>query len=191
MRKLTVAVAIICAFLLLFAGTSGPFLVCNDPQPSDVIVALAGETDRRPARALELLSEHLAPRVLLNVPAEAKVYGVTTLEMATQYVNQLPQKDAINICPVVGLSTKTEAHDVARCLQGWNVHRVLLVTSDYHTRRALSTFKHELPEYQFSVAAAYDRKQFGPDWWQQRQWAKQNFGEWFRLAWWECVDRWR
>jgi hypothetical protein len=191
MRKLVLAIAIACAVALIFVLTSGRFLVVNAPQASDVIVVLAGETDRRPARALDLLSQHLAPRLLLDVPGEDKVYGVRTLDLARQYVGQLPQKDATTICPIFGLSTKTEAHDVERCLQGWKVHRVLVVTSDYHTRRALNTFKHELPTYRFSVAAAYDLEQFGSDWWQHRQWAKLNFGEWFRLAWWECVDRWR
>jgi uncharacterized SAM-binding protein YcdF (DUF218 family) len=66
-----------------------------------------------------------------------------------------------------------------------------VVTSDYHTRRSLSTFRHELPECQISVAGAGDPQQFGLAWWRHRQWAKLNFDEWVRLMWWEAVDRWR
>jgi hypothetical protein len=190
MRKLRLVVLILLLGCALFLLSSGSFLVINAPQRSDVIVVLAGETDRRPARALELLSQHFAPRVLLNVPADTKIYGITALDLAQQYVNHLPERDSVTICPIIGLSTKAESHDASRCLKQWDIHKVLLVTSDYHTRRALSTFRHELPDYQFSVAAAYDPEQFGTKWWQHRQWAKLNFSEWFRLVWWEAVDRW-
>jgi len=64
------------------------------------------------------------------------------------------------------------------------------VTSDYHTRRALSVFRKEVPGYSYSVAAASDPVQFGARWWQHRQWAKNNTDEWMRLLWWELVDRW-
>lgn len=181
---------VLIAFLM-FSMTSGSFLVINKPQPADAIVVLAGETDRRPARALELLSQHYAPKIILDVPSNARIYNRSIPELAAEYVEHLPQKDAVSLCSIFGLSTKAEAHDVESCLQRSNVHTILLVTSDFHTRRALSIFTHELPSYRFSVAAAYDPQQFGTKWWQHRQWAKQNFDEWFRLAWWEGVDRWR
>jgi hypothetical protein len=189
MRKL--GIVLICLTLLLvLAGFSGSMLVIDRPEHADVIVALAGETDRRPARALDLMHQHYAPKMVLDVPANARIYGPSVAELAENYVRSLPQSKNISICPIAGLSTKAEARDVARCLPS-GVHNILLVTSDFHTRRALSTFSHELPPYHFSVAAAYDPEQFGGEWWLRRQWAKQYFGEWLRLAWWEGVDRWR
>ena len=68
---------------------------------------------------------------------------------------------------------------------------VIVVTSDFHTRRALSVFTREIPAYKFSVAAAYNPSEFGVQWWRHRQWAKVNFDEWLRLLWWETIDRWR
>jgi uncharacterized SAM-binding protein YcdF (DUF218 family) len=188
-KKAGIAILVLGA-ALLFAITSGRLLVINDPQPADVIVVLAGETSQRPARALELLSDHYAPRMLLNVPVNATIYNTTTLELAYNYVQQLPQRGSISICPITGLSTKTEAHNVAACLKRWNIHSVLLVTSDYHTRRALSIFEHEFPGVRCSAASASDSQQFGTRWWQHRQWAKLNFDEWTRFVWWEGVDRW-
>ena len=76
-------------------------------------------------------------------------------------------------------------------LAGQTAKRILIVTSDYHTRRALSIFRHELPGRSFSVAAAYDPAEFGTLWWTHRQWAKILFDEWIRLVWWNAVDRWR
>ncbi len=54
----------------------------NNPQHADVIVALAGETDRRPSRALELLRAGYAPKLLLDVPAVARIYGQQTIAIA-------------------------------------------------------------------------------------------------------------
>ena len=191
MRKLWTALAAVFLLVALLLNTSGAFLVVNNPQHADVIVVLAGETDRRPARALELLRAGYSPRVLLDVPAAAKIYDRQTIDVAQNYVNGLPDHGKIAICPIMGLSTKTEAQDVVRCLGRTTGERILLVTSDYHTRRALSTFRHELKESEISVAAASDPAQFGGSWWKHRQWAKVNFDEWTKFVWWQMVDRWR
>jgi DUF218 domain-containing protein len=172
-------------------ANSGKLLVVDDPQRADAMLVLAGETDRRPARALQLLNESYAPRILLDVPADALVYGTTYAQLAQNWANAQPQSKAISICPIHGLSTKAEALEAAQCLHHEGARSVLIVTSDHHTRRALSEFQKEAPDFTFHVAAAYDPAQFGVRWWQHRQWAKTNVDEWLRLVWWECVDRWR
>jgi len=191
MRKLWAVLAAGFLLVALLLNTSGAFLVVNSPQHADVIVVLAGETDRRPARALELLRTGYAPRVLLDVPAAAKIYDRQTIDVAQNYVDSLPDHEKIAVCPIVGLSTKAEAQEVVRCLGRTTGERILLVTSDYHTRRALSIFQRELKESEISVAAASDPAQFGGSWWKHRQWAKVNFDEWTKFVWWQMVDRWR
>jgi hypothetical protein len=184
--------------VLIFGGvllaalvvTSGRFLVINQPRKSDVMVVLAGETDQRPARGLALLDQGYAPRLILDVPAEARIYQWNQLEIARNYVEGLPQAGAIAVCPIYGHSTKDEAQDVSRCLRGIGARSVLLVTSDYHTRRALSIFERVSPA-DYSVAAVFDASEFGVQWWRHREWAKVNFDEWLKLVWWELVDRWR
>lgn len=185
-----VAIALLTG-VLVFSVTSGRFLVVKDLQPADVIVVLAGETNVRPTHALQLLSENYAPKILLDVSANEVVFNQRLIQIAANYVETLPQHQAIGICPIVGLSTKAESHDVARCLQHSGVRSVLLVTSDYHARRARSIFQRELQGYRISVSPAHDPQQFGTAWWQHRQWAKMNYDEWTRLVWWEAVDRWR
>jgi hypothetical protein len=154
-------------------------------------VVLAGETDKRPARGLQLLADGYAPKMVIDVPSPAKIYNIDLMEMAKRYVSGLPQSKSISLCPIEGLSTKAEAHDVERCLASMKVNSILLVTSDYHTRRARDTFAHELRNRQVSVAAASDPQQFGASWWEERQWAKMNLEEWTKFVWWEVIDRWR
>jgi uncharacterized SAM-binding protein YcdF (DUF218 family) len=94
--------------------------------------------------------------------------------------------------PIDGLSTKDESKDAEKCLARDGAKSVLIVTSDFHTRRALNVFRREVPEHQYSVAAARERsEQFGARWWTHRQWAKTLVDEWLRLIWWKMVDEWR
>jgi uncharacterized SAM-binding protein YcdF (DUF218 family) len=190
-RSMQVPALLLMALLLLFSANAGKLLVVDDPQVSDVIVVLAGETDTRPEHALQLLNTGYAPRILLDVPAAGKIYNSTNLELAQKYVQSLPQAASISICPITGLSTRDESRDVQKCLSSQPSAKVLIVTSDFHTRRSLSIFQHEFSNKTFSVAAARDSTQFGVRWWTHRQWAKTCFDEWLRLLWWSAIERWR
>lgn len=177
--------------LLVFAANAGRLLVVDDPQPSDVILVLAGETDRRPARAIQLLEQGYARRVVIDVPAEARIFGSTELQLAEKYAQSLPQASAIRICPIEGLSTRDESHDAGKCLAHEDGRRILIVTSEFHTRRGLSIFRREMRGYSFSVAMARDDAEFGTRWWTHREWAKTCLGEWERLLWWTLLERWK
>jgi hypothetical protein len=185
---------IILTTLLLLAAVvaaSGWLLVVDRPDHADVILVLAGEIDKRPQRALELLQQGFAPKVILDTPANAQIYQWTQLQLAQMYVNGLPRAKDVSICPIVGLSTRDEAHDAIHCLQAVEGKNVLLVTSDFHTRRAHEIFSHEIKDHNFSVAAAYDPNTFGEQWWRHREWAKTAVSEWAKFVWWQLVDRWR
>ncbi len=189
--RLWIAGVLLAALLLAFAANAGRVLVVDAPQPSDVILVLAGETDRRPARALQLLEQGYGRRVVIDVPADATIYGSTELQLAEKYVQGLPQTSSIRICPIQGLSTRDESHDAEKCLAGESGNRILIVTSEFHTRRALSIFRHEVRGKSFSVAVARDETQFGTRWWAHRQWAKTCLDEWLKLVWWTVLERWQ
>jgi len=179
------------AVTLELAARAGSFLVIDAPVRSDVILVLAGETEQRPKRALELLGQHYGKRIILDVPANVTIYEFTQIQIAQRYVKDLPLPELVSICPIEGLSTKDESKDAEKCLQREGAKSVLIVTSDFHTRRALDIYRHELPDYRFSIAAAHNAEGFGTKWWTHRQWAKTFFDEWIRLLWWNAIDRWR
>ncbi len=189
-RLVWVLAAFLAATLVAFAADAGRLLVVDDPQPSDVILVLAGETDRRPARALELLDEGYGRRVVIDVPALARIYDSNQAQLAEKYIQGLPEAASVRICPIEGFSTREEARDVEKCLAEEEGRRVLIVTSEFHTRRAIGIFRHEVPGRSFSVAAARDGTQFGTRWWTHRQWAKTCLDEWMKVVWWSAVDRW-
>jgi hypothetical protein len=188
-RLVGVLSVLLTAMLVVFAVDAGRLLVVDDPQPSDVILVLAGETDRRPARALELLDQGYGRLVLMDVSASARIYDSNQVQLAEKYIKGLSEAASVRVCPIEGLSTREEAHDVEKCLAGEEGRRVLIVTSEFHTRRALSIFREEVPGRSFSVAAAKDETQFGTRWWTHRQWAKTCLDEWMKVVWWSAVER--
>jgi hypothetical protein len=191
MRTLRLLIVLSLILAVALATQAARFLVVDKPGKADVIVVLAGDTIVRPARAIELVRQALAPRAFLNVQTRDIVYNLRLTDIAQQYVNGIGEARRVAICPIAGFSTFAEADDVRRCLQPLAARRVLIVTSEYHTRRSLIIFRHRLPQYQFSIAAAYNPAVFGDAWWTNREWAKTTFDEWLKLVWWEAVDRWR
>jgi uncharacterized SAM-binding protein YcdF (DUF218 family) len=183
--------AITTILAIIWAATAGSFLVIDTPLASDVILVLAGETEKRPQRALKLLDQHYGQRVILDVPSNATIYEFTQIQLAERYVHDLPQPNLVSICSIDGLSTKDESKDAEKCLQRDGAKSVLIVTSDFHTRRALDIFRHELPQHEFSIAASHNEQAFGSRWWTHRQWAKTFIDEWLRLLWWKLIDQWR
>ena len=191
-RRTRLAIALAIGLVVVFfAAEAARVLVVDSPERSDVILVLAGETDHRPSRALELLHQGYGQRVLIDVPADAKIYEFSQLALAQKFVSDMPDAASVSVCPIYGLSTREESHDSEKCLALIKSDQVLIVTSDFHTRRALSIYRHELRGRVFSAAASHDDEQFGTRWWRHRQWAKTCTDEWVRTLWWNGVERWK
>jgi uncharacterized SAM-binding protein YcdF (DUF218 family) len=179
--------------LIGFALSAGRLLVVNAPEKADAIVVLAGGSDdNRYYKALELLRAGYALRMYVDALADTQKFGHRETEYAQRFVEETagPDLTRVKVCGINGDSTVAETASVARCLQPDGAHSILLVTSEYHTRRARSIFQKLLPGHQISVAAAPDVR-FGVKWWHHREWAKMTLEEWEKLLFWEMIERWR
>jgi uncharacterized SAM-binding protein YcdF (DUF218 family) len=184
---------IVSLMLLILVQRSGRFLVVQQLQKADVIVVLAGDlNDRRYWTGIQLLQGDYGRELFVDAVDTTVIFGHSYADWARQFVGETTSGPPfqVRVCPIREDSTVGETKYVRECLRGENVKTVLLVTSDYHTRRALSIFQTRLPEYRWHVAAASDPTQFGTRWWQHRQWAKRAAEEWEKLLWWEFVERW-
>jgi uncharacterized SAM-binding protein YcdF (DUF218 family) len=170
------------------------FLEVENLQQADAIVVLAGDVnDQRFQKGIELLRAEYGHQMFLDASDDITLYGHTYAEWARQFVkeNSTGLSGRVQVCPIREDATATETKYVAKCLSYLpSGSRILLVTSDYHTRRALSVFSHRLASYQWFVAAARDDTQFGTRWWRHREWAKNCVREWQKLLWWELIERW-
>ena len=175
------------AFLLSRAGS---FLIVNDPRRSDVIVVLegGGGLDRY-AHANTLVGQGYSSRMLVDADVNREFYGNTEADLLMNYLRHLGAP--AEVCPTVGESTYDEAADIERCLKSAGATSALIVTSDFHTRRALSIFEKRLPQYRWSVAASSAPYHAADQYWQHRAWAKSVLDEWEKFLWWKLVDQWR
>ncbi len=180
---------IVAVFLFRHAGS---FLVVdNQPEHADLIVVLAGgDNDLRYWNGVKLLQEGYAPRLMLDVFAKGRTFGHSDIELAQEMLDRTTPGRS-TICPLQQSSTYDEAGYLRECLAGSGVKSILLVTSNYHTRRSSEILQKRLPQYHFSFYAAPDPYYFGERWWTNRQWAKTTLSEWERYVWWLFVDRWR
>ncbi|SRR5579863_10452778 len=189
---LVVAALAMCTFIFL---QPGKFLIINNPEKSDAIVVLGGDSaDQRYWRGMELLRAGYARHMFVDATTGI-TYGHSFVDLAKEYVAHTAGTNAaqVSVCPIVGDSTKIEAQQVNACLQTMKPppQSVVIATDDYHTRRALSIFRRELPQYKWTAAAARAEFLFGLPWWKNREWAKTYLTEWEKLLWWELVDRWQ
>ncbi|HLK31923.1 MAG TPA: ElyC/SanA/YdcF family protein [Terriglobales bacterium] len=189
----TALIALGALLVAVFLSGAGRFLVINVPERSDAIVVLAGNGDIRYYTGLRMLRENYGRTLFLDARNDVVYLGRTPASLGEQFLQSSAGDLAarVKICPISGDSTYEETTGVAKCLRTIGARRVLLVTSDYHTRRARQIFRSRLPQYQWSVAAATNAYDFGTNWWQHREWAKTTLLEWTKLIWWNAVDRWR
>src|SRR5579872_303451 len=193
-RVIQPTVVLVILLLAVFVGRgAGRFLVVTQVERADAIVVLAGDHDDRYYKGLELLREGYAPLMFLDANADDFKFGNSASSVAREFVRRTAGglRDRVQVCPITGDSTQEETQHVAACLQRIHANHVLLVTSDFHTRRAFSIFSQRLPKQRWLIASATDNSDFGMDWWQNREWAKTTLLEWTKLGWWEIVDRWR
>ncbi len=191
MARILIVLLLALALALPYAGS---FLVVDRPVPSDAIVVLAGdEGSSRFDRGLKALKTGLGRELWIDAEGRRLVFGKTMAQYAEAYVQTLPPEQAAHVlvCPITQTSTFAESAEAARCLAALHPRRVLLVTSAYHTRRAFSIFERRVPQYEWSVAAAYDEKDFRQDYWNNREWLKTTVLEWAKLVFWEVVERWK
>jgi|HubBroStandDraft_6_1064221.scaffolds.fasta_scaffold46682_1 uncharacterized SAM-binding protein YcdF (DUF218 family) len=193
-KLLVILLVVILAVCVFIFCQPGGFLIVNNPEKSDAIVVLGGDAaDQRYARGMELLRAGYARRIFVDATTGV-TYGHSYVDLAREYVGRTAGVNAsqVSVCPIVGDSTKVEAQQVNICLQTMQPppRSVILATDSYHTRRALSIFRTELPQYKWTAAAADVDFLFGLPWWKEREWAKTYVTEWEKLLWWELVDRW-
>ena len=172
----------------------GYLLVVSDALPSQAqaLVVLAGSMNGERARreeAMRLLREGHAEHVVLSVSQMTYlgewVPDMMRRHMARAYPPQEAQR--VSLCPAEADSTREEARALRKCLEEHNWRRVVVVTSNYHTRRARhvwhDVFRDANPPFAIYVRGIPDGD-FQPDrWWRKRRYAKTFVEEASKLVW--------
>jgi uncharacterized SAM-binding protein YcdF (DUF218 family) len=189
-KVLRVGALVAAAFVLLLVlfhaqilAALGNFLVkAGPPQKADAIVVLAGDGfGRRIVTAADLVKQGYAPQALVSGPNGN--YGNHECDLAIPFAVKAgyPESYFVHV-EHSGRSTEAEARAVAEKLRAMGAKRVILVTSDYHTRRAGKIFRKAAPDFEFFVVAAPDEFFDANNWWRNREASKIFLLEWMKTV---------
>lgn len=157
----------------------GSYLVlASTPVKADAAFVLAGDMrGHRLKRAAELVRDGYVPLALVSGPMEW--YGQNEADMAIAFaVRQGYPREWFEPVHIRSLSTEEEAYKVRDEFIRRGIKRLILVTSNYHTRRTGTTFRRIMPrDIEITVVAASD-EYFDPhSWWKNREGRKTAFIE--------------
>ncbi len=174
-----IALAILTASLWLpFFGTF--FVISHPLQHADAIIVLAGDVSGgRVLKAAELVKQGIAPVALVSGPVELYQQNEADLAIAMAVRQGFPPSSFKAVISQSD-STQEEAMHFRNILHQMGIHKALIVTSDFHTRRALRIFSAAIPGVDFRITAS-DVENFEPQrWWITRAGRKLVFYEWLK-----------
>lgn len=155
----------------IFRFAAESWMIEDPLDKADVLMVLSDDNfyADRATRAAELFREGKAPLVVASGRRLRPSAGVAEL-MEHDLVERGVPKDKILRFAQDGDSTNDEAQALAKLAKTKNWHKVIVVTSNYHTRRARYIFRHVFPQdMEIRVAGARDGD-FDPDnWWKKRK----------------------
>jgi uncharacterized SAM-binding protein YcdF (DUF218 family) len=195
-----VALIVFAGLAALLAWKGGDLLVVSDPLPAHAQAAVMldgslGAVRARSTEALRLLAERRVDHVVISVPRIGD-WGVSIPEAARRYVEKeygAGLADHVIFCPMSPRvnSTAEEAVGLEGCLEQHDWHSVIVVTSNYHTRRARLVWRETLadahPPFQMWIDGIEDGDFEPTRWWSQRRYAKTWVEETTKLVWIEVV----
>jgi len=125
------------------------------PGKADAIVILGGETIYRPARALELYQQGAATNVIITGEGDCESVRIVLAGKGVPAT-------AIQL-ECESRTTRENAQFTVPLLRAQHAKRVILVTSWFHSRRALHCFRHYAPEIEFISLPIYPSTIGPPD----------------------------
>jgi uncharacterized SAM-binding protein YcdF (DUF218 family) len=177
------AAVLLFLFRASVLGGLGAYLVkAEAPRKSDVIFVLGGDAaGNRILKAGELVREGYAPHAIVSGPGG--FYGVHECELAIPFAVKAGYPESYFVhFEHDALSTMEESAVTVAELRRMGAHSVMLVTSDYHTRRAGKIFRASAPDIDWNIVAAPDRYFSAHGWWHNREGRKTFMMEWMKTV---------
>ena len=154
----------------LLRAAGGFWVVDELPAPADAILILGDddfEADRA-ARAAELYSGRWAP-IVVGSGRYLRPYANVAQLMQRDLTERGVPESAVVVFANHARNTREEAEALRKLAVERHWRHVIVVTSNYHTRRARYIFRRVWPpDYEFRVIAAHDVNYDPATWWESR-----------------------
>lgn len=160
-------------------GALGRYLVdAAPPEKADIAVVLAGDAyGHRILTAADLVRNGYAPLVLVSGPGGEYDFHECDLAIPFAVKRGYPESYFAHF-EHNARSTAEEAEAIVPELRRRNVHKALLVTSNFHTRRAGGIFRRAAPDMTIVTIGAPDEYFTPGGWWHSREGEKTFLVEW-------------
>jgi uncharacterized SAM-binding protein YcdF (DUF218 family) len=158
----------------------GRYLVdVQEPEHSDMVVVLGGDLfGNRILAAAQLAKDGYAPTVLVS--GAGNIYGLHESDFAIPFAVRHGYNEKMFLrLDYPANSTRDEAQAVTAELRRRGVRKYLLVTSEFHTRRAGRIFRRAAPDLELRVVACPDTLHWN-NWWTDREGRKTFVQEWLK-----------
>ena len=167
------------ALLLLLGLAAAVFpqeilTVDSGPVKADAMVLLGGG-EERPTRAAELFQQGAATKIVVSGLGDCQSHeqylekhGVPVTAILLEGDSRTTQENAIRSIPL---------------LRKMGAHQVIIVTSWYHSRRALHSFEHYAPDITFYSRPSY----FG---YARKDWNSKGIGKYVKAEYWKLLGYW-
>jgi uncharacterized SAM-binding protein YcdF (DUF218 family) len=168
-------VGLIYVFRIQLLLGIGNFLVIRDRlETADLILLLNGDVTTRPAYAAKLYKQGLSSKILVaraedSVPVKLGAYpNVTDTCIRVMERQGVPESGIVQLDFPGGVGhTSDEARALVTYYQAHPFSKVIIVTSDLHSRRAKFTFQRffKRTAVKFMLAPTADAKYGANNWW--------------------------
>ncbi|MGF1586961.1 MAG: YdcF family protein [Bacteroidales bacterium] len=197
---------LILAISILILISAGGFLVVEDePANADIIVVLMGSQGERMLQAFDIYEAGYSKRIVMtdtyspgsDALAERGIYLKNSTDLAIEIGIELGiNPEDISVIPEIARSTGDEAVAVRRYIESENnIDTLILVTSDYHSRRSRAIFRRsfsklENPVELIVLPGKYSGFNAGR-WYTERESAKRVVMEYTRFLHFLLWERWK
>jgi len=170
------------------AWIAGHLVVSDGLEPADAVVTLRGSAAQERDRmdeAARVVEKRYAPVLLVSVDTEP-YYTQPVRGLVEAYLKKKKfPAEKLRFCENHADNTQEEAQALLSCLRELSAKDVIVVTSEYHTRRTRSIFRRVFAGSGVGVRVhpAYNSEYWDPHWWRRRRWAKTFITETMALAW--------
>ncbi len=162
----------------IFSALGGYLVHTDPPQKADAVLVLAGDFwGNRILTAAQLVRDGYAPKVLVSGPDGS--YGLHESDLAIPFAVKHGYPESYFVAALhSGRSTRAEAIALLPEIRREGIHRLLVLTSNYHTRRAGRIFHDVAPDLTILVVGAPDQNYTPDGWWHNREAQKTFLTEW-------------
>jgi uncharacterized SAM-binding protein YcdF (DUF218 family) len=175
---LALAVVVVIFHSQILGGLGGYLVQEEAPQKADAAVVLAGDSwGNRILTAAQLERDGYVPKVLVSGPDGE--YGLYESDLAIPFAVKHGYPESYFVAVKnKARSTRAEAVALLPEIRREGIRRLLLVTSNYHTRRAARIFREVAPDLTIVVVGAPDQNFTPQGWWRDREGQKTFVTEW-------------